>query len=81
MVPPVLIAPAFSVPHNGAMPNPSETGWFLIDGTAHLFLENPDPRPVCGAEPDGWEPCPPGHDGWCAECDRYLHEVYLPQIG
>jgi hypothetical protein len=63
-----------------ATPPPS-TGWFLIDGTGHLFLDPKPRRPVCGADPDRWGPLPRNHDQWCAECERYLFETYGPHMG
>lgn len=60
---------------------PEAGGWYAVDGVGHLFLD-PGPHAVCRrADPNIELPRMTHGDAVCPECDRYLHEEYLPHIG
>jgi hypothetical protein len=69
--------------------NPRAGHWYIVDGHGHLFLEpalNKPPgraTPVCGITPTGNAPKMDvtAGDSVCRDCNTYVYEVYLTQVG
>ena len=69
-------------------PDPRAGAWYMIGDLGHLYLnrsgdEPPVARPVCGVAPvDGARSMDVNAgDDVCPDCDAYLHDRYLVQVG